>query len=246
MNSEAEVTERPDVGLDERWRGAAVVAAIAAVALLVLLLVGGGGTDFDYGAGVDHYIDNFDSIPVAATLYLVADLVLLIFLISLATAISRAGDLGRAVVVGMAAVTTAVSATLRALWVSPVLGTDPGADVATSEVAKLDPGVADYVLGLDPGWTGDVTAVLTGACLIALGVIMFSSHIVGHRTLAVLYVLVGANGLGSIITELWPWVLYPPLYLATAVLLLITLRRESPVAPPSELSEVGHDGDEEC
>jgi hypothetical protein len=30
--------------------------------------------------------------------------------------------------------------------------------------------------------------------------------------------------LGSIITETWPWILYPPLYLATAVLLLVTLR----------------------
>jgi hypothetical protein len=66
-------------------------------------------------------------------------------------------------------------------------------------------------------------------------VIMFTSHIVGHRTLAVLYVLVGANGLGSIITELWPWVLYPPLYVATAVLLLITLRRERSVASAEPL-----------
>lgn len=231
MNRDTQVAERPEVELDERWRGTAIVAAIAAVVLPILYIAAEAGTDIDYGAGVDAYIDNFDSIPVAATLYLVADLVLLVFLISLATAVSRAGDLGRAVVVGLASVTAAVSAALRALWVSPVLGTDPGADVATSEVAKLDPGVADYVLGLDPGWTGDVTAVLTGACLIALGVIMFTSHIVGHRTLAVFYVLVGANGMGSIITELWPWVLYPPLYLATAVLLLISLRRESPVAP---------------
>jgi hypothetical protein len=235
MNRDARVAERPDVALDQRRRGAAVVAAIAAIALPILYIAVEASTDVDSGAGVDAYIDNFDSIPLAATLYLVADLVLLVFLISLATAISRAGDLGRAVVVGLAAVTTAVSATLRALWVSPVLGTDPGADVATSEVAKLDPGVADYVLGLDPGWTGDVTAVLTGACLIALGVIMFTSHIVGHRTLAVLYVLVGVNGLGSIITELWPWVLYPPLYVATAVLLLVTLRRDDAGAPTDPL-----------
>lgn len=226
MNADPELTTKADVGLDERWRGAAVVAAIAAVALPLLYIAVDATTDFDYGGGVGSYIDNFDSIPLAATLYLVGDMVLLVFLVSLATAISRAGDLGRAVVVGLAAVTAAVSATLRALWVSPVLGTDPGADVATSEVAKLDPGVADYILGLDPGWTGDVTAVLTGACLIALGVIMFTSHLAGHRALAVLYLLAGANGMGSIITELWPWILYPPLYLATAVLLLITLRRE--------------------
>lgn len=230
MNDHPELTPKADVGLDERWRGAAVVAAIAAVALPLLYIAVEASTDFDYGGGVGSYIDNFDSIPLAATLYLVGDMVLLVFLVSLATAISRAGDLGRAVVVGLAAVTAAVSATLRALWVSPVLGTDPGADVATSEVAKLDPGVADYILGLDPGWTGDVTAVLTGACLIALGVILFTSHIAGHRTLAVLYLLVGANGMASIITELWPWILYPPLYLATAVLLLITLRRERRLA----------------
>ena len=77
---------------------------------------------------------------------------------------------------------------------------------------------------------GDHAAVLTGACLIALGVIMFTSHLAGHRTLAVLYLLAGANGMGSIITELWPWILYPPLYVATAVLLLITLRRERRLA----------------
>lgn len=226
MNTVSEMPERTGVGIDERWRGAAVVGAVAAVVLPLLYVVVEATTDFDYGAGVDHYIDSFDSIPMAATLYLAADLVLLVFLISFAAAITRAGDLGRSVVVGLAAVTTAVSATLHALWVSPVLGTDPGADVATSEVAKLDPGVADYVLGLDPGWTGNVTAVLTGACLIALGVVMFASHIVGHRALGVLYLLVGAFGMGSIITELWAWILYPPLYLATAVLLLVTLRRE--------------------
>lgn len=226
MNTVAELPPRAGVDVDERWRGAAVVAAIAAVVLPLLYVVVEATTDFDYGAGVDHYVDNFDSIPVAATLYLAADLVLLVFLISLATAITRAGDLGRSIVIGLAAVTTAVSATLRALWVSPVLGTDPGADVPTSEVAKLDPGVADYVLGLDPGWTGNVTAVLTGACLVALGVVMFTSHIVGHRTLGVLYVLAGLNGMGSIITEMWPWILYPPLYLVAAALLLITLRRE--------------------
>lgn len=239
MNTVSEIPPRIKVGVDERWRGAAVLAAIAAIVLPLLLVVVEATTDFDYGAGVDAYIDNFDSIPLAATLYLAADLVLLVFLISLATVITRAGDLGRSVAIGLAAVTTAVSATLRALWVSPVLGTDPGADVATSEVAKLDPGVADYVLGLDPGWTGNVTAVLTGACLIALGVVMFNSHIVGHRALAVAYLLVGVNGMGSIITELWPWILYPPLYLATAVLLIVTLRRGSaaahtePLLPPA-------------
>jgi hypothetical protein len=172
MNDHPELTPKADVGLDERWRGAAVVAAIAAVALPLLYIAVEASTDFDYGGGVGSYIDNFDSIPLAATLYLV---------------------------VGLAAVTAAVSATLRALWVSPVLG----------------------------------TAVLTGACLIALGVIMFTSHVAGHRTLAVLYLLAGANGMGSIITELWPWVLYPPLYLATAVLLLITLRRERRLAAGS-------------
>lgn len=232
MKTFSEVPQRTNVDVDERWRGAAVVAAIAAVVLPLLYAVAEATTDIDYGGGVDAYIDNFDSIPVAATLYLVADLVLLVFLISLATVITRAGDLGRSVIVGLAAVTTAVSAALRALWVSPVLGTDPGADVATSEVAKLDPGVADYVLGLDPGWTGDVTAVLTGACLIALGVLIFTSHIVGHRPLAVAYLLIGANGMASVITELWPWILYPPLYLATAVLLLITLRRHITTSPP--------------
>ena len=115
MNRDTQVAERPEVELDERWRGTAIVAAIAAVVLPILYIAAEAGTDI-------------------------------------------------------------------ALWVSPVLGTDPGVDVATSEVAKLDPGVADY-------------------------------------------------GLGSIITEPWQWVLYPPLYLATAVLLLISLRRESPVAP---------------
>lgn len=61
---------RTKVGVDERWRGAAVLAAVAAVVLPLLYVVVEATTDFDYGAGVDAYVDNFDSIPVAATLYL--------------------------------------------------------------------------------------------------------------------------------------------------------------------------------
>ena len=46
-----------------------------------------------------------------------------------------------------------------------------------------------------------------------------------HRTLAVAFRLIGSNGEGSVITELWLWILYPPLHLATAAPITTELRR---------------------
>lgn len=222
----------PHVPLDSQRLSAARIALVAGITIpLVLavspLLVG----ELESPPGMEFYESQSSAIAVHGVLLLGLDALMLVYLVGLAHAAStvHGSSVLRTIAVSLATLAMAAAAAMHTLYLLPL-----GSVGTPTDAAGLpDQGVVTMLSELQWAWLSPALAPLVGSSLMALGVLLYRSHMGGARSLGGAFAVAGLFGIfvlaampGESSLWLWSTVLVSVLVLWTVPWLGLLLRAE--------------------
>jgi hypothetical protein len=181
--------------------------------------------------GMEFYESQSRAIAVHGTLLLGLDALMLVYFVGLAHAAStvRGSCVLRTTAVGLAALAMATAAAMHTLYLMPLGSVGTPADAA----GLPDQGVVTMLSDLQWAWLSPALAPLIGAALLALGALLWRSHLGGARSLGGAYAVAGLFGFivlaampGEGLLWLWSTLLVTVLVLWTVPWLVLRLRAE--------------------